>query len=127
MKISQREGFASIIVKSFYSVYNELGFGFLEKNYENAMAYELRNRGLHVEQQAPINVLYKKQIVGEYFADLLVEECVICELKVAKYLLQAHEAQLLNYLRATHIELGMLLNFGLEPEIKRKLHQNSRS
>ncbi len=119
-----REECASITTKCFYAVYRVLGHGFLEKNYENALAFELRARGLHVEQQAPIDVTYKGQIIGQYFADLLVEDCLICELKAANYLSQDHEAQLLNYLKATNIELGLLLNFGKKPEISRKIYDN---
>lgn len=101
-----------------------MGHGFLEKNYENALAFELSARGSRVEQQAPIDVVYKGQIIDEYFADLLIEDCLVCELKAANHLSQDHEAQLLNYLRATNIELGLLLNFGKRPEISRKIYDN---
>lgn len=121
-----REQVATLLVKSFYAVYNELGYGFLEKNYENALALELRSYGLLVEQQQPITVYYKGEPVGEYFADLLVEKSIIVELKAAEYLVLEHEAQLLNYLRATNISLGFVLNFGRKPEIKRKIHDPSR-
>ena len=126
MKRYDKEECASIAIKCFYSVYRVLGHGFLEKNYENALAFELRERGLRVEQQAPIEVLYKGQVIGEYFADLLVEGCLIIELKAATFLSANHEAQLLNYLKATHIELGLLMNFGKRPEVSRIIYDNPR-
>ncbi|MBI5653010.1 MAG: GxxExxY protein [Chloroflexi bacterium] len=115
------------ILHAFYKkVYHRLGYGFLENVYENAMAYELRQMGLNVEQQAKINVYYEGQNVGEYFADLLVEGKVIIELKAAKNLTDDHEAQLLNYLRATPYEVGLLLNFGPKPDFRRKAYDNER-
>lgn len=112
------------IIKAFYKVYNELGFGFLEKVYENALVIELRELGLIVEQQKPIFVYYQGQLVGEYFADLVVNDSVILELKSAETISRAHEAQLINYLRATEFEVGLLLNFGKSPEYKRKIFEN---
>jgi GxxExxY protein len=109
------------ILKAFYRVYNSLGHGFLEKVYENALVIELKAAGLLVEQQRPIIVHYEGQVVGEYFADLVVDNCVIVELKAGESLARAHEAQLLNYLRATEFEVGLLLNFGAEPEYRRKI------
>ena len=114
------------IIKAFYHVYNTLGYGFLEKVYENALALTLRKWGLNVVQQQPINVYFEGDRVGEYFADVLVVECVIIELKAAEGLCAAHEAQLVNYLRATDIEVGLLLNFGLKPQFKRKVFTNDR-
>jgi GxxExxY protein len=114
------------IIRGFYEVNNALGFGFLEKVYENALALELRSRGLDVIQQKPISVYYKSVIVGEYFADLLVNGVVLVELKAAAKIIEAHEAQLLNYLRATDIEVGLLLNFGEKPDHKRKIYTNDR-
>jgi GxxExxY protein len=115
------------ILHAFYKkVYHKMGYGFLENVYENAMAYELRQMGLKVEQQAKIDVYYEGQIVGEYFADLLVEGKVIIELKAAKNLTDDHEARLLNYLRATPYEVGLLLNFGPKPEFRRKAFDNER-
>jgi len=115
-----------LIIKAFYKVYNTLGYGFLEKVYGNALAIELRNLGLEVTQEARIVVYYDGQVVGEYLADLLVAGVVIVELKAVKGLLKEHEAQLLNYLKATPHEVGLLLNFGPEPEVKRKAFDNSR-
>jgi GxxExxY protein len=115
-----------LIIKAFYTVYNTLGYGFLEKVYSNAMAIELRKLGLEVVQEARIAVYYERELVGEYSADLLVGGVVIVELKAAKRLLEEHEAQLLNYLKATPYEVGLVLNFGPKPEFKRKAFDNDR-
>jgi len=109
------------IIGAFYQVNNTLGYGFLEKVYENALCYELRQRGYTVATQTPITVWYKGVPVGEYFADMIVNQCVIVELKSGTALNPAHEAQLLNYLKATNIEVGLLLLFGPAPQIKRKV------
>jgi GxxExxY protein len=114
------------IIKTFYKVYNTLGFGFLEKVYENALSAELISRGFQVENPKRLEVYYEDQLVGEYFADVVVEEKIILELKSAESLHPAHEAQLMNYLKATEIEVGLLLNFGVKPEFKRKLFTNPR-
>ena len=100
------------IIACAYAVSNELGVGFLEKVYENALTIELRNLGLHVEQQKSLTVSYHEQVVGEYIADLLVEDCVIVELKAVREFDAVHQAQLLNYLKAAGIHTGLLLNFG---------------
>jgi len=110
----------------FKKVYHRLGYGFLEKVYENALAVELRRMGLKVEQQVKIIVFYEDEVVGEYFADLLVEGIVIVELKAARQILGEHEAQLLNYLRATPYEVGLLLDFGPKAEFRRKAFANDR-
>ncbi len=115
-----------LIIKAFYSVYNTLGYGFLEKVYENAVAIELRKLGLQVIQQAPIHVCYDGQLIGEYFADLLDEDRVIVEIKAADSIVEQHEAQLLNYLKATPYEVGLLLNFGPQPQVRRKAFDNDR-
>jgi len=114
------------IIKIFYRVYNKLGYGFLEKVYENALMLELEEEKIAAVAQAPIQVYYKGQILGEYFADILVDNRIIVEIKAAKNLLEEHEAQLLNYLKATNIEVGLLLNFGPKPEVKRKAFDNKR-
>ena len=111
----------SEIINAFYAVYNELGYGFLEKVYENALAHELGKRGLKVQQQAPIQVNFDRIVVGEYFADLLVENKVILELKVAEAIADGHKAQLINYLRSTDIKVGLILNFGPKPTFERKV------
>jgi len=109
-----------IIIRCFYNVYNELGYGFLEKVYENALFLELRKEGLFVEKQKQINVFYDNQKVGEYYADLIVSDSVIVELKAAESLCEEHVFQLINYLKATEIEVGLLLNFGKTPQIRKK-------
>lgn len=112
------------IIKAFYNVYNLLGYGFLEKVYENALIIELKSMGLECKKQKAIDVFYKGYNVGDYFADIIVENKVIIELKAAEGLVEEHEAQLINYLRATDIEVGLLLNFGKVPQIKRKVFEN---
>ena len=114
------------IIKAFYNVYNVLGYGFLEKVYENALIIELERIGLSAKAQWPIQVFYTGKTVGEYFADILVGECIIVEIKAVKKLSSEHEAQLLNYLKATQIEVGLLANFGPKPEVTRKAFDNSR-
>lgn len=115
------------IIKCFYKVYNTLGYGFLEKVYENAMYIELKSLELFVEKQKQIIVYYANQKVGEYYADLIVSETVIVELKATESLCEEHEFQLINYLKATDIEVGLLLNFGKKPQMKRKIFTNIES
>ncbi len=112
------------IIKIFYRVYNKLGYGFLEKIYEKAMMIEFKKQDIPAASQSPITVLYDNTLVGEYFADILVDNKVIVEIKATKAISIEHEAQLLNYLKATDIEVGLLLNFGPEPSIKRKVFDN---
>jgi GxxExxY protein len=119
-------GSTEAILKVYYEVYNELGAGFLEKVYQNAMYFELKDKGFKVEAQKQIKVYFKKQLVGEYFSDLLVEDKVIVELKATEMLMNVHMAQIMNYLKATEIEVGLLLNFGEEPEFKRIIYTNDR-
>ena len=109
------------IIKAAYEVYNTLGYGFLEKVYENALRTEIKRLGLKVVQQQPVNVYYKDTLVGEYQADLIVEDKVIVELKAINRLDKVHEVQLVNYLKATNIEVGLLINFGSKIQIKRKI------
>ena len=116
----------SLILKTYYEVYNELGYGFLEKVYQNALYNELKNNGFDVESQKQIKVYYKNVEVGEYYADLIVNDKVILELKATESITEAHEFQLLNYLKSTNIEVGLLLNFGKKPEFCRKVFQNYR-
>jgi len=115
------------IIKAFYKVYNTLGYGFLEKVYENALFIELIAMSLLVKKQEQIKVYYDGKEVGEYFADLIVEGCVIVELKASESLCKEHEVQLINYLKATDIEVGLLLNFGKKPEFKRKVFSNPKN
>jgi len=114
------------VIHAFYSVYNELGFGFLENVYQNALFFELQNRGFKVEPQKAIDVYYQTQLVGKYKADLIINDLIILELKAVEYLVEEHELQLINYLKATDKEVGLLLNFGMKPEIRRKAFDNNR-
>ena len=108
------------IIKIFYKVYNKLGYGFLEKVYENAMMFEFKREGIPAVSQFAIKVLYENEIVGEYFADIMVEDTIIIELKAIDSLKKVHEAQLLNYLKATGTKIGFLVNFTYpKAEIKR--------
>jgi GxxExxY protein len=113
------------ILGAAFEVHGQLGFGFLEKVYENALGIELRKRGLKAEQQKPVAVYYKGEVVGEYICDLLVEDKVLVEIKSASRFSDAHHAQLVCYLRATGIEIGLLLNFGHSVEYKRKVLDNT--
>jgi GxxExxY protein len=122
----QHSDITQLILKSFYRVYNTLGYGFLEKVYENAMRIELRKMGLVCITQQPIDVFYDDEKVGIYYADLIINSCIIIELKAADGLVPEHEAQLTNYLKATNIEVGLLLNFGRQPQHKRKVFTNDR-
>ena len=112
------------IIKAFYDVYNELGYGFLEKVYQNSLYIELKSRGFNVEPQKQIKVHFKGYEVGEYYPDLIVNDVVILELKAAECIVEEFENQILNYLRATDVEVGLLLNFGKKPEIRRKVFAN---
>ena len=114
------------IIKVFYRVYNALGYGFLEKVYENSMMIEFQKEGLPAVQQSPIDVTYENEIVGQYFADIVVDEKIIVEIKARKCLVPEDTAQLLNYLKATDKEVGLLLNFGPKAEISRKVFDNSK-
>ena len=107
-------------------MFNTLGYGFLEKVYENAILIELQKLGLNAKRQVPIKVFYEEELVGEYFADLVVEENIILELKAAENLREEHECQLINYLKATEIEVGLLLNFGKKRQLKRKYTPNKK-
>lgn len=110
------------VINAFYKVYNTLGYGFLEKVYENALLIELRSMGMIVEQQRRVKVFYKGLVVGDYYADLFLEEKVIIELKAYEKINEQNEFQLINYLKATGIEVGLLMNFGKKPEFKRKVY-----
>ncbi len=116
------ESVTESVIGAFYAVYSELGHGFLEQVYENALAIALREAGHPVIQQAALDVCFRGQRVGEYRADLLIPGRLIIEVKAVAALAPVHEAQLLNYLRATGIRVGLLLNFGPKPQIKRRVH-----
>jgi GxxExxY protein len=114
------------IIKIFYQVFNELGFGFLEAVYENAMAIALIEAGMRVVQQSSIPVYFRGRQVGDYRCDLLVEDRVILELKAVKAITPEHQAQVLNYLRATEVEVALIFNFGEKPQFKRLVFDNDR-
>ncbi len=114
------DDFTQKIIGCAYKVHNSLGSGFLEKAYENALRIELEKLGLNIKQQEPVNVTYEGQVVGEYYADLWVDGRVVIELKAVQTLTQRHEVQLVNYLTATGIDNGWLLNFGPSVQVKRK-------
>jgi len=113
------------IIACFYQVYNDLGYGFLERVYQNALYYALIDVGLKCETEEPVKVYHNGRVVGDYRADLLVENKVLLELKASEELNPANEKQLINYLKATNIEVGLLLNFGKRPQFKRKVFSNS--
>jgi len=114
------------IIQAFYKVYNSLGYGFLEKVYQNALLIELRRMGFKCESEVPVKVFYEGFQVGDYRADIIVDDCIIIENKAAEALAEENEFQLINYLKATNIEVGLLLNFGKKPEFKRKVFSNER-
>jgi GxxExxY protein len=114
------------IIKVFYEIHNELGYGFSEKIYQKAFGIALRQIGLKVDEQVPIKVYFRGQEVGEYFADMIVNDLILLELKAVAHIIEEHEAQLLNYLKSTQIEVGYLMNFGKSAEFKRKVLDNDR-
>ena len=122
----RHSGLTDKIIGVFYEVYNELGPGFLESVYANAMILALRQAGLTAEQERPVTVRFRGSVVGDFRADIVVEGVVLCELKAVSVLDSSAEAQMLNYLRATDIEVGLLLNFGKEPKVKRFVFDNPR-
>jgi GxxExxY protein len=111
------------VIACAFTVHNTLGAGFLEKVYEEAMALEMTAQQIRFVRQAPIAVQYRGMIVGDYIADFLIEERLICELKALEWLNKLHEVQLVNYLAATGIETGLLINFGSSVTIRRKFRQ----
>ena len=124
--ILKHAGVTEKVLGAFFAVYNELGHGFLESVYRNALQLALKEAGLDVELERCVPVWFRGHDVGDFRCDLVVNGCVILELKTAEHLSRAHEAQLFNYLRATDIEVGLLLNFGPEPEFKRVVFDNNR-
>ena len=121
-KALEEEKLTDVILGAFYDVYNELGYGFLESVYENALSLALLQRGLPVVQQAGIDVYFRDRVVGEFRADIMVPNRVIIEVKSATSLASIHDAQLLNYLKATGTPVGLLLNFGPRPQFKRRVN-----
>lgn len=114
------------IIGVFYDVYNELGHGFLESTYAVALAMALEESGVSVVREVPVPVWFRRRKIGQYYADVMVEGLVLLELKASRTLETAHEAQLLHYLRATEVEVGLLLNFGIRPQFRRLLFDNER-
>jgi GxxExxY protein len=114
------------ILSSASYVYEKLGFGFLEAVYEKALAIRLRQDGFAVQTQVPIEVIFEQQVVGDYRADILVNNTIILEIKAVDILHPRHEVQLVNYLRATDKEIGLLINFGNRMDVKRKIFTNDR-
>ncbi len=121
-----QEQLSNRVIGAFYAVYHQLGYGFLEKVYENALLWELRKKGMKAIQQKRIDVYYDGQRVGEYFADIVVEDSLVLELKAADGIAPEHEAQLINYLKASNIELGLLFNFGARPQFLRRVFTNAK-
>jgi len=115
-----------LIIAVFYDVYNELGFGFLESVYRNSLRLALLDKGLTVQQEVPVVVFFRGHNVGDFRADLVVNGTILLELKTAEQIVAAHESQVLNYLRSTALELGLILNFGPKPQVRRLLLDNSR-
>jgi GxxExxY protein len=126
MENFKHQDITEAIIRAFYKVYNTLGYGFLEKVYENALFHELVKMGFLVEKQKRIKVYYDAIEVGDYFADLVVDDLVIIEIKAAEGLVIEHEYQLINYLKATDKEIGLLLNFGKTPQVKRKIFSSKK-
>jgi GxxExxY protein len=114
------------VIGVFFDVYNELGHGFLESVYEEALAVALGEAGLEVQRQVPVPVWFRRRQIGDFKADLLVDNKVLLELKAARTIDLAHEKQLLHYLRATDIEVGLLLDFGTKPQFRRLVYENER-
>jgi GxxExxY protein len=114
------------IIRTFYFVYNELGYGYLEKVYERALVLELSETGMDVKQQQQVKVFYKSRPIGDYYADLLVNDAVVIEIKAVETLAENHKRQLQNYLKATTVEVGLLLNFGPAPQVIRKVFTNTQ-
>ncbi len=112
------------IIKEAYYVYNYLGYGFSESVYERSLAYRLRNLGVEVEEQGKIDVYFEKVLVGEFRADIIVDRKIILELKAVKEVIPIHEVQLVNYLKATEIEVGLLINFGEKMKVTRRVMSN---
>ena len=124
MKNFPHQELTKSIIGIYYNVYNELGFGFLEKVYHKELLIELKNNGYKIDSEKKVNVYYKNEIVGEYIPDIIINDSVIIELKCVEYLTDIHENQLLNYLKATDCEVSLILNFGKNPQFIRKIFTN---
>ncbi|MBZ5530532.1 MAG: GxxExxY protein [Acidobacteriia bacterium] len=129
MKVNQAYKHSELtetIIGVFYDVYNELGYGFLESVYRNALKLALAEKRLKIETEVPVPVYFRGEKVGDFRADMVVNGCILLELKTADAIVIAHEAQLLNYLKATTLELGLILNFGPKPQVRRLVFENGR-
>jgi GxxExxY protein len=124
MKNFPHQELTKSVIGIYYNVYNELGFGFLEKVYHKSLLIELKRNGYKIDSEKKVNVYYKNEIVGEYIPDIIINDSVIVELKCVEYLTDIHENQLLNYLKATDCEVGLILNFGKDPQFIRKIFTN---
>lgn len=124
MKNFPHQELTKSIIGIYYNVYNELGFGFLEKVYHKSLLIELKRNGYKIDSEKKVNVYYKNEIVGEYIPDIIINNSVIVELKCVEHLTDIHENQLLNYLKATDCEVGLILNFGKDPQFIRKIFTN---
>lgn len=124
MKNFPHQELTKSIIGIYYNVYDELGFGFLEKVYHKSLLIELKRNGYKINSEKKVNVYYKNEIVGEYIPDIIINDSVIVELKCVEYLTDIHENQLLNYLKATDCEVGLILNFGKDPQFIRKIFTN---
>lgn len=124
MKNFPHQELTKSIIGIYYNVYNELGFGFLEKVYHKALLIELKKNGYKIDSEKKVKVYYKNEVVGEYIPDIIIDDVVIVELKCVEYLTDIHENQLLNYLKATDCEVGLILNFGKDPQFIRKIFTN---
>ena len=122
----KHEALTEKIIRCFYDVYNEMGYGFLESVYEECMALALSEAGVHIARQVALPVYFRGRKVGDFRADIIVDKLILLELKSARSLESAHEAQLLHYLKSTEIEIGLLMNFGHRPQFRRFLFDNAR-
>jgi GxxExxY protein len=109
------------VIAAAYAVHKELGYGFVEKVYKNALAVELQDSGIKCDLEVPLKVHYRKKVVGEYFADMIIEDKLIVEIKAVSDLAAVHEVQLVNYLKATGLQIGLLINFGQSVKVKRRI------
>lgn len=113
-----------VIISAAYSVFDDLGFGFMESVYEKALVHQIRKMGMFATRQQPISVFFDHMLVGDFRADIIVEDKVIVEIKAVETLHEIHEVQLVNYLKATEVEIGLLINFGKKIQLKRKIFTN---
>lgn len=121
MKTLKHSELSKKIIAAAYNVHNELGYGFVEKVYKNALAIELQETGIKCAVEVPLKVLYHGKVVGDYYADMIVDDKIVVEVKAVNKLDSIHEVQLVNYLKATGLNVGLLINFGQSVEVKRRI------